>query len=97
MFTPETPAIQSQTTAGTGRSMRRLRRRSYRDLVPGDTSDEPPNITEPLRCGVMQYASRTYCARTGQCERDSSPSRCGRIPVVAADRAQQVAAPMSCP
>ena len=59
MFTPKTPAIQSQTTAGTGRSMRRLRRSSYRDLVPGDTSDEPGDITEPPRCGVMQYSART--------------------------------------
>ena len=59
MFTPETPAIQSQTTAGTGQSMRRLRLGFYRDLVPGDTSDEPANITEPPRCGVMQYSPST--------------------------------------
>jgi hypothetical protein len=62
MFTPETPAIQGQTTAGPGRSMRCLRRRSYRDLVPGDTSDEPRDITEPPRCGVMQYPARTSFA-----------------------------------
>jgi len=59
MFTPKTPAIQSQTTAGTDRSMRRLRRGSYRDLVPGDTGDGPADITEPPRCGVMQYSTST--------------------------------------
>ena len=60
MFTPETPAIQSQTTAGTVRSMHRPLACSYRDLVPGDTSDEPANITEPPRCGVMQYSTSTW-------------------------------------
>ena len=59
MFTPKTPAIQSQTTAGTVRSMQRPLGCSYRDLVPGDTSDESPNITEPPRCGVMQYPTGT--------------------------------------
>ena len=59
MITPEIPAIQSQTTAGTARSMHRPPGSSYRELVRGDASDEPPNITEPPRCGVMQYSSRT--------------------------------------
>ena len=53
MITPKTPAIQSQTTAGTVRSMHRPLGCSYRDLVLGFTSDEPPDITEPPRCGVM--------------------------------------------
>jgi hypothetical protein len=60
MFTPETPAIQSQTTAGTCRSMRRPPGCSYRDLVLGDTSDQPSNITEPPRCSVMQYPTSTW-------------------------------------
>ena len=59
MITPETPAIQSQTTAGTRPSMHRLPGCSYRDLVPGCTSDEPRNITELPRCGAMQYPTGT--------------------------------------
>ena len=60
MITLETLSIQSQTTAGTGHRMRRPLDCSYRDLVPGDASDEPPNITEPPRCGVMQYWTSTW-------------------------------------
>ena len=60
MITPEIPAIQSQTTAGTARSMHRPPGSSHRELVPGDASDEPRNITELPKCGVMQYPTSTW-------------------------------------
>ena len=59
MITPEIPAIQSQTTAGTDRSMPLHWGRANGDLVLPMLSHELGNLTEPPRCGVMQYPMRT--------------------------------------
>jgi hypothetical protein len=59
MITPEIPAIQSQTTAGTGGSMCLASGSANGDLVLPMLGSESPDITGPPRCGVMQYSSRT--------------------------------------
>jgi hypothetical protein len=59
MITPETPPLRDQMTAGTGRSMRRTAGRAYRDLVPLMSSHDGRDVTEPPRCGVLQYPTRT--------------------------------------
>ena len=59
MFTPEIPAIQSQTTAGPDGSMPPPAGRANGDLVLPTLSHELGNLTELPRCGVVQYPMRT--------------------------------------
>ena len=59
MFTPEIPAIQSQTTAGTDWSMPFPSGRANGELVLPVSGHELRNVTEPPRCGVVQYPMRT--------------------------------------
>ena len=58
MITPEIPAVQKPDDGG--RSMRLPVDRSNRDLVLPMSGRHSRDVTEPPRCGVLQYPTGTY-------------------------------------
>ena len=59
MITPRSSSFRDQTTAGTIHSMHLQVACSYGDLVLPVSSHDLRDLTEPPRCGLVQYSTGT--------------------------------------